>query len=110
MYAANAKNLQKIVPLKHCFFQDSVQDSRQNPCLLIIHVHMVNFQFRCTYTVYLVVILHVSSRHHIKYFYSLKFDVHWSSKKIRGIIFEILAEVANMYLFQRAITLLIFDE
>ena len=53
------------------FFQDGVRDGRQNLCLLIEHMHMLYGQFRCTYTVYLVVILHVTSIHHIKYFFIL---------------------------------------
>ena len=65
MYAANTKSLQKSDHSNIVFFQDGVQDGRQKPCLLIIHVHMVNGQFRCTYTVYLAVILHVSRHNQI---------------------------------------------
>ena len=56
------------------------------------HMHMVYVQFRCTYLLYmyLFIILHVSSIHHIKYVYSLEFDVHWHSKKIKGANSEIL--------------------
>ena len=50
-----------------CFFQDSVQNGRQSLCLLFEHMHMVYGEYRCTHTVYLVVILHVSSKHHFKY-------------------------------------------
>ena len=39
-------------------------------------------------------------------FYSLKFDVHCASKKIMGVISEILVNVTNRYIFQRAVTLL----
>ena len=28
----------------------------------------------------------------------MKFDVHWSSKKIPGVISDIMAEVANIYI------------
>ena len=67
MYAANTKSLQKSDHSNIVFFQDGVQDGRQKTCLLIKHVYMIYGQFRSTYTVYLVVILHVSSKHHIKY-------------------------------------------
>ena len=49
---------------KSIFFQDGVQDGRQT----YEHMHMVYSQFRCTDMLYLVIILHVSSIHHIKYF------------------------------------------
>ena len=41
-------------------------------------------------------------------FYSLEFDENWTSKKIMGFISEILVKVTNSYIFQRAVTLLIF--
>ena len=68
MNAANTKNLPKSDHSKRVFFKDGTQDGRQNLYLLIEHImHMVHGQFRRTHTVYLSVILHVSSIHHIKY-------------------------------------------
>ena len=68
MYNIYMQQIQKkIGPLKTVFFKDGVQDGRQNIFLLIEYMHMVYGQLCCTYSVYLVVILHVSSIHHIKY-------------------------------------------
>ena len=55
-------------------------------CSAITVAAILEFVLLCTLSVYLVLISHVSSTHHIKYLYSLDFDENCPSNEILGVI------------------------